>query len=157
MGLVDGTVTELELAPPGAVAEEKLEGIVDPLSAMLVPAPGADAGSWQEACRRTLPVFDGRHRYDLRLAFKRMDVLSEGQGYRGPLLVCALTYVATADHSGATTLMKYLSEGREMEVALAPVPGTPVLAPVRLFVAGMLGNLIVTATRFETGLPAAPQ
>ncbi len=155
MVLDDGSVKELELTPPigaGAPAEEERQGIIDPLSAMLVPAAGTDGALSQEACRRTLPVFDGRLRYDLRLAFKRMDKLSEDQGYKGPVVVCALTFVPLAGHSGATPLVKYLSEGREMEIALAPVSGTPVLAPVRLLVASMVANLMITANRFEASV-----
>jgi hypothetical protein len=114
----------------GGQAGQEYQGIIDPLSAMLVPIPGPNGALSQEACRRTLPVFDGRNRYDLKLAFKRMDKLSEDQGYKGSVVVCALSYEPIAGHGGSTPLAKYLSEGREMEIALAPVSGTPVLAPV---------------------------
>jgi hypothetical protein len=106
--------------------------------------------------RQTLPVFDGRNRYDLKLAFKRMDKLSEDQGYKGPAVVCAVTYEPIAGHGGSTPLAKYLSEGRAMEITLAPVSGIPVLAPVRLFVAGMVANLVITANRFEASVQPDP-
>ena len=69
-----------------------------------------------------------------------MDKLFGDQGYKGPVAVCALSYEPIAGHGGSTPLAKYLSEGREMEIALAPVSGTPVLAPVRLFVASMVAK-----------------
>jgi hypothetical protein len=131
--LDEGSVKERELTPSmgaGGQAGQEYQGIIDPLSAMLVPIPGPNGALSQEACRRTLPVFDGRNRYDLKLAFKRMDKLSEDQGYKGSVVVCALSYEPIAGHGGSTPLAKYLSEGREMEIALAPVSGTPVLAPV---------------------------
>ena len=34
-------------------------------------------------------------------------------------------------------LVKYLSEGREMEIALAPVAGTRLLAPFRVLIVSM--------------------
>src|SRR5438034_11796938 len=43
--------------------------IVDPLTAMLFSAAAGGEGLSQEACRHTLPIFDGNHRYDLKLAF----------------------------------------------------------------------------------------
>jgi len=49
----------------------------------------------------------------------------------------------------STPLVKYLSEGREMEVALAPVAGTRLLAPFRVSVASRLANLVIEADRFE--------
>ncbi|HEY7245808.1 MAG TPA: DUF3108 domain-containing protein [Xanthobacteraceae bacterium] len=157
MVLDDGNVRELEVTPPNgadAIAEEERKGIIDPLSAMLVPSAGTGGPLSQEACRRTLAVLDGRHRYDLKLAFKRMDELSADQGYKGPVVVCALTYVPIAGHGSGAPLVKYLSEGREMEVALAPVSGIPVLAPVRLFVGSWVANLVMTTTRFEASVPS---
>jgi hypothetical protein len=61
--------TEIE----GAVIEANRQVIIDPLTSMLFSTvAGADVLS-QDACRHTLPVFDGHQRYDLKLAFKRMD------------------------------------------------------------------------------------
>ena len=159
MVLDDGRVKELELTPStgaGGLGEQEPQGIIDPLSAMLVPIPGPNGALSQEACGRTLPVFDGRNRYDLKLAFKRMDKLSGDQGYKGPAVVCAVTYEPIAGHGGSTPLAKYLSEGRAMEITLAPVSGIPVLAPVRLFVAGMVANLVITANRFEASVQPDP-
>src|SRR4029077_20251068 len=50
----------------------------------------------------------------------------------------------------------YLSEDREMEMALAPNDGTRLLAPLRLSVEGMLANLTIDANRFETTMAPAP-
>ena len=46
-------------------------------------------------------------------------------------------------------MIKYLAEGRDIEMALAPVAGTRLLAPFRVTVANMLGNLVVQANRFD--------
>jgi hypothetical protein len=62
MVLDDGRVKELELTPStgaGGLGEQEPQGIIDPLSAMLVPTLGPNSALSQEACRRTLPVFDG--------------------------------------------------------------------------------------------------
>ena len=40
-----------------------------------------------------------------------------------------------------------------MEVALAPVAGTRLLAPFRLSVVSMVANLVIEASRFEATLP----
>jgi len=67
-----GNVTELILTPPtvsaaGPVTEADRQGIIDPLSAMLLPVDAAGAELWQAACQRTLSIFDGRYRYNLKL------------------------------------------------------------------------------------------
>ncbi len=112
----------------------------------------------QDACRRTVPIFDGRQRYDLKLTFKRMDKVSAEKGYAGAVVVCGLTYQPIAGHRASKPLVKYLSHGREMEVVLAPVAGTRVLAPFGLSIGGTLASLVIWASRFEATVqpPAAP-
>lgn len=158
MDLNEGSVKELAAAPPPnrdlvPVTEANHQGIVDPLTAMLFSAAAAGEDLSQQACRHTLPIFDGRHRYDLKLAFKRMDKVTAEKGYAGPVVVCSMGYEPIAGHHASTPLVKYLSEGREMEIALAPVTGTRLLAPFRVSVVSMLANLVIEANRFE----ATPQ
>jgi hypothetical protein len=131
------------------VTQANRQGIVDPLTAMLFSAAAAGEGLSPEACRHTLPIFDGHHRYDLKLRFKRMDEVTAERGYAGPVVVCSVGYEPIAGHRPSTPLVKYLSEGREMEVALAPVAGTRLLAPFRVSVVSILANLVIEANRFE--------
>ena len=153
MVLDEGSVKELAATPLSSsgrvpVTEANRQGIVDPLTAMLFTAAATGALS-QEACWRTLPIFDGHQRYDLKLAFKRIDKVTADKGYAGPVVVCALRYEPIVGHIASNALVKYLSEGREMEIALAPVAGTRLLAPFRLSVVSMLANLVIEANLFE--------
>ena len=159
MVLDEGGVKELAAAPTSSsnrvpVTEANRQGIVDPLTAMLFAAATEGDGLSQQACRHTLPIFDGQQRYDLKLAFKRMDKVTAQKGYAGPVVVCSLRYEPIAGHNASTTLVKYLSEGREMEIALAPVAGTRLLVPFRMSVVSMLANLVIEANRFEATAPA---
>ena len=164
MTIEDGTVKELTAsAPPPAkdrvaLTEAHRHGILDPLTALMVPAADTGNGLSEAACQRTLPVFDGRRRFDLKLAFKRMDVAKADKGYKGyggPIVVCSLTFQPVAGHRAGSPLIKYLSEGRDIEIAFAPVTGTHVLAPFRISIANMLGNLVVQADRFEVHASAS--
>jgi hypothetical protein len=58
-------------------------------------------------------------------------------------------YKPIGGHVASNALVKYLSEDREMEIVLAPVAGTRLLAPFRLSVVSMLANLVIEASRFE--------
>lgn len=160
MTFEDGAVKELKASAPQP-SDDRLEltdahrrGVLDPLSALLIPAAPGD-GLTEGACRRTLPVFDGRRRFDLQLAFKRMEKVRADKGYAGPVVVCTMTLVPIAGHRASSTMMKYLADGRDMEIALAPVPGTRMLAPFRVTIVNMLGNLVLQADRFETQALAA--
>jgi hypothetical protein len=69
MVLDEGSVQELSAAPPPAgsdrvpVTQANRQRIVDPLTAMLFSAAAGGEGLSQDACRHTLPIFDGNHRY----------------------------------------------------------------------------------------------
>jgi len=154
MVLDEGNVKELApAAPPKSdrvpVTQANRQGIVDPLTAMLFSAAAAGEGLSQDVCRHTLPIFDGQQRYDLKLAFKRMDKVIAEKGYAGPVVVCSISYEPIAGHRAATPLVKYLSEGGEIELALAPVAGTRLLAPFRMLVVSALVNLVIEANQFE--------
>ena len=154
MVLDEGSVKELAAATPPKsdrvpVTQANRQGIVDPLTAMLFSTAAAGEGLSQDVCRHTLPIFDGQQRYDLKLAFKRMDKVIAEKGYAGPVVVCSISYEPIAGHRAATPLVKYLSEGGEIELALAPVAGTRLLAPFRMLVVSALVNLVIEANQFE--------
>jgi hypothetical protein len=161
MVLDEGNVKQLAVTTPPSsdlvpVTKVNRQGIVDPLTALLFSAAATGKGLSQEACRRTLPIFDGHQRYDLKLAFKRMDKMTAEKGYAGPVVVCSVNYEPIAGHRANIPLVKYLSEGREVEIALAPIAGTRLLAPFRLSVVSTLANLVIEANRFETIMAPAP-
>src|SRR5262245_9285550 len=71
MVLDEGDVTEITVTPPPSqdrvpVTAANRRGIVDPLTAVLFSAATAGETLSQEACRRTLPIFDGHQRYDFK-------------------------------------------------------------------------------------------
>lgn len=132
------------------VTDDHRKGIVDPLSGLLVRVGGAGEVVAADACQRTLQIFDGRRRFDLTLSFKRIEQVKAAKGYAGPAAVCAVAFKALAGHRPGSPLVKYLGGGRDIELTLAPIAGTRMLAPFRLSIANMLGNMVVEATAFET-------
>ena len=76
------------------ITEASQRGVLDPMTASLVRMPGSGDLLAPEACQRTLEIFDGRLRYDMQFAFKRMDKVKAGKGYAGPVVVCASIFLA---------------------------------------------------------------
>jgi Protein of unknown function (DUF3108) len=140
------------------VTDADRKGILDPLTAMLIAMEGAGDMVAADACRRTLPIFDGRRRFDLALSFKRIDQVKADTGYAGPAVVCAVAFHPIAGHRPGSALLKYLTGGRDIELTFAPIAGTRLLAPFRLAISSLLGNLVIEATDFTatTAQPAAP-
>jgi Protein of unknown function (DUF3108) len=158
MTFKDGNVDELEATEPApgddrvALTAEHRRQVLDPLTALLVPGMGGDT-----VCRRTLPIFDGRRRYDLKLAFKRIEQVKAEVGYAGPAVTCTVAFEPIAGHRRSSPLLTFLTDGRDVEMALAPIPGTAVLAPFRITATYMLGNVVMQATRFAATSTSASQ
>ena len=76
------------------MTEAHRRGVIDPMTASLIRVPGNGDPFVPEACQRKLAIFDGRMRYDLQLAFKRMDQVKAEKGYQGPVVVCAVLFRA---------------------------------------------------------------
>ncbi len=159
MTLDGGDAKDIVATPPSTekdrvpVTDAHRRGIVDPLSALVIPA-GAE-GLTAQTCQRALPIFDGRRRYNLQLSFKRMDKVKADKGYAGPALVCAATFQPVAGHRANSALAKYLTEGRDIEIWFVPVTGTAFLAPFRLQIASMIGNMVISASQFEASANVA--
>jgi len=160
MVLDNGDVTQLDATAPlkeddrVPVTDADRKGIIDPISAMLIPVAGTGTVLAQEACQRTLPIFDGRRRYDLALSFKRMDKVKAAKGYAGAVVVCAVALKPVAGYRTSSRLVKLLS-GRDIELWLAPIADTRVLGPFRLSIASMVGSMVIQAIRFETTIATA--
>jgi hypothetical protein len=162
MAFAPGAVVEITSDPPirpGSdrvpVTEAHRHGVLDPLSAILVIAPGNRDPVSPESCARTVPVFDGYQRFDLTLSFKRIEQARGEAGYRGPLLVCRVDYRAIAGHREKSWAVKYLMERTDLEVALAPIAGTRVLVPYHASFPTWYGTAVLQATQFDTASSAA--
>jgi hypothetical protein len=101
-----------------------------------------------EVCRQHTPIFDGRMRYDLTLAYKRMEQVKV-PGYAGPALVCAIYFAPLAGHVPTRAAIKYLIGQRDMETWLVPIGGTRVMVPIRVQVPTPLGLGVMEATNFN--------
>jgi hypothetical protein len=162
MTLNGGSVKEYSIKPeqplpPKAVPvmDSHRRNVIDPMTASLVRAPGKDDPLNPDSCKRHMAVFDGRIRYDLDFAYKRMDKVKAEKGYQGPALVCSVFFSPVAGHVPDRPAVKYLTEMKDMEVWLVPVSGTRVLVPFRFSVPTPLGLGVLEATQFVTApLPA---
>ncbi len=155
MTLRAGTVKEASVEPPVEPSPDRVpvtdahrKGVTDPLSAVLIPVPGAGEMLTPDACSHKLAVFDGRQRADLELVFKRMDRVKADKGYEGPVVVCTMLYRPIAGHRPDRAAVKYVIEQRDMEMWLAPIAGTRVLVPFRFSVPTPFGLGVLQATYF---------
>jgi hypothetical protein len=158
----NGNVKDFRIDPPQdedpervPITEAQQHNVLDPMTASIVRMPGNGDILSPEACQRTLAVFDGRLRYDMQFAFKRMENVKAKKGYAGPVVVCAAYFSPVAGFVPSRTAIKYLAKQRDMEVWLAPIAGTRVLVPYRAQGPTPVGQAVLEAFEFiSVPLPA---
>lgn len=155
MTIVGGVVKELSIEPQTPPQPERIpiteahrRGVTDPMTASLIRIPGNGDMIGPDACKGSSSVFDGRMRYDLKLAFKRIDVVKADKGYAGPAAVCAIYFVPVAGYIPDRPAIKHLIAQRDMEAWLVPIAGTRVMVPFRITIPTPLGTGALQANQF---------
>jgi len=155
IAIKDGDLATVKLDPPRdkdpkrvPITKAHERGIFDPMTGSLLRVPGKGRLLTPSACDHTVSVFDGRLRYDLKLAYKRMETVHADKGYAGPVVVCAIYFLPVAGFNPTRTAIKYLKNQHDMEVWLAPIAGTRVLAPFRAQTPTPIGEAVLEADQF---------
>ena len=155
--LANGTVKDSVIEPQPPVDPDRIpvteahrKGVLDPMTATLLRVPGNADPVSPEACHSQAAIFDGRMRYEVKLDFKRMDIVKAEKGYRGPAVVCAAYFTPVAGYIPDRPVIKYLSAQRDIEITFAPIAGTRVLVPFRFRIPTPLGMAMLEATQFLT-------
>ena len=150
-----GNVTDFAAQPPNALSPDRIplteadrQGVTDPMTASLVWVPGNGDTVARQACERIVSIFGGHMRYDLQLAFRRMERVKSQIGYEGPVVVCSVHFEPIAGHMPDRYAINYLNELRDIELSLAPIAGTRVLAPYRFSLPTPLGMAVMQADHF---------
>jgi hypothetical protein len=123
-------------------------GASDPMTALLVYVGGSGATTVPQACERTVAIFDGHTRYNLRLAFERFSTVHAAEGYQGQVVVCSAKFLPVAGYDPKHFLVTYLAAQHETEIWLAPLGGTRLLVPYRASISTPMGVGILEATKF---------
>jgi len=152
MALNSGAVRSVEVTPPlephpdrVPVTDAHKRGVIDPLSALVMPVTGADL-TGAAACDRTIPIFDGYARFDVTLSFAGTQQV-RSPAYSGPVAVCKARYKAVSGHRTNRKQTNYMENNRQIEVWLMPVGGTRVVTPYKITMPTQIGQLVIEATR----------
>lgn len=157
MAFAGGNVKDFTVDPPVGphpdripVRDEDRRNVLDPMTAVLDPVSGIGDPLSPQACARTVSVFDGRIRYDVRSEFKRIELVKAERGYQGPVVVCAVYFVPISGYDPGRYAIKYLAALRDAEVWLAPIAGTRLVVPYRFSLPTPIGTGVLQATQFVT-------
>jgi Protein of unknown function (DUF3108) len=159
--LANGNVKDFSIEPEPPVDPDRIvvtdahrKNVLDPMTGSMIRVPGNGDVLTPEACRTGSGIFDGRLRYDLKLDFKRMEMVRAERGYRGPAVVCAIYFTPVAGYIPDRPVIRYLASQRNIEIAFVPIAGTRILVPFRMTIPTPFGPAMLEATSFVT--TAAP-
>jgi hypothetical protein len=164
MGLKSGRVAKVEIDPPLEPRPDRVpvkaadkQGVVDPMSALLMPAVASKNLTDPANCDRTIPVFDGASRMNVVLSYGETKNV-EVPGYSGPVLVCNARYVPISGHRSERPATKFMQENKDIAVWLAPVEGPRLLFPLKVSVRTMIGmgEMQASLWSFEEDGKASP-
>ncbi|SHF52954.1 Protein of unknown function [Kaistia soli DSM 19436] len=155
MRMRSGTIVSVAALPPLPIKADRVpllpqhkHKIVDPLSAMIAPLYKGDMA---RACNRTIPVFDGWQRFDIRLFYKSTaEVKGENGSYSGTVYVCGARYVPVAGHRPSREEVKFMEANTNLEVWLAPAEDIGLMLPYRMQIGTEAGVLTIHASRFAS-------
>lgn len=155
MALAGNAVTGVDIAPPFVDKPDRVplgphdeQNVVDPVGAVVIPAPATGSMAPRAACNRTIPIFDGYTRFDVDLTYVG-ERNAKAKGYDGPVAVCAIRYVPISGHSSDRPATKFMAANKDLEVWLAPIERDHVWMPFRVSARTMIGTTVVEASEFR--------
>lgn len=134
---------------PVPVTKTHLLGAIDPLSAIvaLTRAPrGRVKGV--NPCKRQIPIFDGKQRFDLMFSYKRKVKVQQSSRSVMPryAYICRVRYRPVAGYK-PNELTNYLSKTNGIEIWLTPVAQAGAFIPRYIKIPTPWGEVEVTAAR----------
>ena len=155
MALAGNAVTGVDIAPPFQDKPDRVplgphdeQDVVDPVGAVIIPAPASAPILSPAACNRKIPIFDGYTRFDIDLTYVGQRRV-KAKGYDGPVAVCAIRYVPISGHRRDRPATKFMAENKDLEVWLAPIESDHVLMPFRVSARTMIGTTVIEASEFR--------
>lgn len=140
----NGSVTQTENVPPLRVRrtdwvhldQNHLTSVVDPISSTVVRAD-----SPADVCNRTIRIYDGEMRADLRLS---------PAGSSGARVTCSAKFEPVAGYRPSRSALKYLRDRSRITIAFAPLADTGFYAPVDASIGTQVGTVRIVAQSMRT-------
>ena len=149
LGFDKGAVKTITLVPskpphPDAVPikPDDLKNVFDPMSSILAMTHATGGNP----CDRTIPIFDGKARFNLVMSPKGEQRIKEDKpsGQPAQLKICQVKYVPIAGHKPKDFVKPWI-DYNAMEIALRPVPAANAFVPYRISIPTSVGAAVMSA------------
>ena len=123
------------------VTKKQLAAVFDPITATLIPA-----ASPAEVCGRTLRVFDGEMRADLKLTHRSTGTM---RGFEGEAVTCDARLVPVAGYRKGHKQLDYLANSSRVSITFVRLADTGFYTPADASIGTQVGTVRVTARKIE--------
>jgi hypothetical protein len=128
---VAGNARTTDIVPPFEIvgpriplAEEHMRNVVDPLSALIMPASRNGGDLDPSTCKRTIRLFTGAARSDLEFVYAGSEQV-KSRTYKGPVAVCSVRYKPLAGHNPDATTTRFMMSNTGIKVRLGALQDIP--------------------------------
>jgi Protein of unknown function (DUF3108) len=124
------------------VKPDDLKNVFDPMSSILAMTHATGSNP----CDRTIPIYDGKARFNLVLSAKGEQRIKEEKpsGQPTQLKVCQVKYVPVSGHRPKDFAKPWVDYSG-IEIALRPVPAANAFVPYRISIPTTIGAAVMTA------------
>ena len=125
---------------------EHMQGVFDPISAVMALTRVSGA----HPCKRRIPIFDGKQRFDLVLSPAGRARVKESQPSGQPELayVCRVKYVPIGGYK-KNRQTKYMAKNNGMRLILRAVPSAQIFVPYQVRVPTIAGEAVLTSRSID--------
>lgn len=150
------TVQSVQMEPPPKVKADRipvepkhLKGALDPFAAVMTMTKGGG-----NPCSRTIPVYDGQRRIDLKLSPQGQVPLPGAKPSDVPTtgIVCRVNYSLIAGHRPGDETA-YMTRNQKIELTFRAVPSANIFVPYQVRASTLLGDIVVFAKRVTIASP----
>ena len=129
---------------------EHFKNVLDPMSAILAMTHA----SGPSPCDKTVPVFDGKVRFNLVFSYKGEEKIKEDKpsGQPTKLTVCRVKYVPLAGYKPKDFINPWV-DYNALEIALRPVPAANTYVPYRVTIPTSIGSAVMSAESVNITAP----
>ncbi|PSH69161.1 DUF3108 domain-containing protein [Phyllobacterium brassicacearum] len=147
----NGNVTNTTNVPPIRKKKNWVElstadllSVADPISGVMVSADSPD-----HVCGKTLHLYDGQTRVDLKLSPSGKAQPFATKGFKGNAITCSAKFVPIAGYQSGRKAIEYLKNSSQISLTFASLGDSAIYSPVLAKVGTQIGTVTVYATRFE--------
>lgn len=154
------SVQNVHMEPPPKIKPDTipveprhLKGVLDPFAAVMAMTRGGG-----NPCPRTIPVYDGKRRIDLKLTPRGQVPLQGAQPSDVPTtgIVCRVEYTLIAGHRPGDETA-YMTRNQHIELTFRAVPSANIYVPYQVRATTLLGDIVVFAKRVTISSPGAQE